>query len=104
MLGRIRARYAWALCVLALTASGALVVILGSAGGAAGAQKQQLVTDSAKLAATSPPIIKPPNCELRRDRGSHRPRGESAVPDGDHVVDGHAAGDGNPEYCDVTRE
>ena len=60
MLGRIRARYAWALCVLALTASGALVVILGSAGGAAGAQKQQLVADSAKLAATSPrPIIKP---------------------------------------------
>ena len=60
MLGRVGARRGWALCVLALTATGALVVILGSAGGAAGAQKEQLVADSAKLATTSP-IIKPPN-------------------------------------------
>ena len=41
MLGRIRTRHAWALCVLALTATGAVVVILGSAGGAAGAQRGQ---------------------------------------------------------------
>ena len=61
MLGRIGARHAWALCVLALTATGALVVILGSAGGA-GAQSQPLVADSARLAATSP-IIKPPNSD-----------------------------------------
>jgi hypothetical protein len=48
MIERIRARHAWAVCVLALAASGALVLILGSAGGAAGAQRQQLVADSAK--------------------------------------------------------
>jgi hypothetical protein len=50
----LRARHAWALCVLALTATGGMVVILGSAGGAAGAQKQPLVADSAKLAASDP--------------------------------------------------
>lgn len=102
MLGRIRARYAWALCVLALTASGALVVILGSAGGAAGAQKQQLVTDSAKLAATSPrPIIKPTLSSCGAIAGltdlAANPQYPTSIIS---ATDKQPAG--SPEYCDVT--
>jgi len=57
MLERIRARHAWAVCVLTLAVSGVCVLVLGTAGGAPGAQKQQLVADSAKLAATSHVLI-----------------------------------------------
>ncbi len=102
MLGRIRARRAWALCVLALTAAGALVVILGSAGGAAGAQKQQLVADSAKLAATNPaPIIKPPNASCAVITGltdlAANPQYPTAIMSSTETP----AANGNPKYCDV---
>jgi Tannase and feruloyl esterase len=100
MLGRIRARHAWALCVLALTAAGSLVVILGSAGGAAGAQSQQLVVDSAKLAATSP-IIKPPNSDCAVITGltdlAANPQYPTAIASSTDVP----ASSTNPEYCDV---
>jgi hypothetical protein len=102
MFGRIRARRAWALCVLALTATGALVVILGSAGGAAGAQKQQLVADSAKLATTNPaPIIQPKNrsCGVitaLTDLAAN-PQYPTAIASSTDVP----AAKGNPEYCDV---
>ena len=102
MLGRIRAHHAWALCVLALTATGALVVILGSAGGAAGAQKQQLVADSAKLAATNPaPIIQPKNRSCDVITGltdlAANPQYPTAIASSKDVP----AAKGNPEYCDV---
>ena len=101
MLGRIRARHAWALCVLALTATGALVVILGSAGGAAGAQKQQLVTDSAKLAANGLPPIAPKLSSCNAITGltdlAANPQYPTAIASSTDVK---AAG-GNPEYCDV---
>jgi len=100
MLGRIRARHAWAACALALTASGALVVILGSAGGAAGAQKQQLVADSAKLAATSP-IIKPSLSSCGAITGltdlAANPQYPTAIASSTPVD----ASGGNPAYCDV---
>jgi Tannase and feruloyl esterase len=99
MLGRIRARDAWALCVLALTAIGALVVILGSAGGAAGAQKQPLIADSAKLAATSP-IIKPAlSCDAIASLPdlAANPQYPTAIASATPV---DAAG-GNPAYCEV---
>ena len=100
MLGRIRARHAWALCVLAVTATGALVVILGSAGGAAGAQKEPLVADSAKLAATSP-IIQPKlsSCAAittLTDLAAN-PQYPTAIASSTDVK----AANGNPEYCDV---
>ena len=100
MLGRIRARHAWALGVLALTAAGALVVILGSAGGAAGAQSQPLVADSAKLAATSP-IIPPKlaSCDAIKTLTdlAANPQYPTAIT---QVTDVPVAA-GNPEYCDV---
>jgi feruloyl esterase len=102
MLGRIRARHAWALCVLALAATGALVVILDSAGGAAGAQGQQLVADSAKLATTNPaPIIQPPNpsCSVITQLTdlAANPQYPTAIASSTDVP----AATGNPEYCDV---
>ncbi len=100
MLGRIRARHAWALCVLALTATGALVVILGSAGGAAGAQNQRLVADSAKLAATSHTIkAKLPSCDAIKTLTdlAANPQYPTAIT---QVTDMAASGS-NPEYCDV---
>ena len=106
MLGRIRARHAWALCVLALTATGALVVILGSAGGAAGAQNQQLVADSAKLAADSP-IIKPPNpsCDVITSLTdlAANPQYPTAIASSTDVPasSGSASSPAHPEYCDV---
>ncbi len=104
MLERIRARHAWALCVLALTAAGSLAVILGSAGGAR-APNAQLVADSAKLAATSP-IIKPPNSScsvitsltdsLRTRSIRRRSRLRRTCPrPRQRVIAAH------PEYCDV---
>jgi feruloyl esterase len=99
MLGRIRARHAWALGVLALTATGALVVILGSAGGAAGAQSQALVADSAKLAATSP-IIQPPNPSCAVIAGFTDLAANPQYPTAVTATD-VPAGNGNPEYCDV---
>jgi feruloyl esterase len=102
MLGRIRARHAWAVCVLALTASGALVVILGSAGGAAGAQKQPLVADSAKLATTNPaPRIPAKLSSCAAITGladlAANPRYPTAIASSTDVP----AASGNPEYCDV---
>jgi hypothetical protein len=101
MLERIRARHVWAVCVLALAASGAFVFVLGSAGGAAGAQKQQLVADSAKLAATSHALIpgKLSNCgEIANltDLAAN-PQYPTAIASSDDVP----AGNGNPEFCDV---
>jgi feruloyl esterase len=100
MLERIRARHAWAVCVLALAANGALVLILGSAGGAAGAQRQQLVADSAKLAAGGA-FITPPNasCQLIKQLTdlAANPQYPTAIASSTDV----AAGNGNPEYCDV---
>jgi pimeloyl-ACP methyl ester carboxylesterase len=100
MLGRIRARHAWALCVLALTATGALVVILGSAGGAAGAQKQQLVTDSVKLAADSPTIT-PPVTSCAVITGLTKLAADPQYPTAIASSTDVAAANGNPEYCDV---
>jgi hypothetical protein len=105
MLERIRARHAWALCVLALTAAGSLVVILGSAGGAAGAQTQ-LVADSAKLAATSP-IVKPPNpsCSVITSLTdlAANPQYPTAIASSTDVPasTGTASLPAHPEYCDV---
>jgi hypothetical protein len=102
MLGRFRARHAWALCVLALTATGGMVVILGSAGGAAGAQKQPLVADSVKLAATDPAQTIPAklaSCAAitgLTDLAAN-PRYPAAVASSTDVK----AANGNPEYCDV---
>jgi hypothetical protein len=103
---RIHARHAWALCVLALTAAGSLVVILGSAGGAAGAQTQQLVADSAKLAATSP-IVKPPNpsCSVITSLTdlAANPQYPTAIASSTDVPasTGTASSPAHPEYCDV---
>ncbi len=100
MLERFRARHAWVVCVLALTAVGALVVILGSAGGAAGAQKEQLIADSAKLAASSP-IIQPKLTSCAAITGltdlAANPRYPTAIASSTDVP----AASGNPEYCDV---
>ena len=61
MLERIRARHAWGVSVLTVSAALVLVVALGSAGGGvAGAKNEPLVAASAKLAPTSP-IINPKN-------------------------------------------
>jgi hypothetical protein len=106
MLERFRARHAWALCVLALTAAGSLVVILGSAGGAAGAQTQQLVADSAKLAVTSP-IIKPPNssCSVITSLTdlAANPQYPTAITSSTDVpaANATASSPAHPEYCDV---
>ncbi len=102
MLGRFRARHAWALCVLALTATGGLVVILGSAGGAAGAQKEPLVADSVKLAATDPAQTIPTklaSCAAitgLTDLAAN-PQYPAAIASSTDVK----AANGNPEYCDV---
>ena len=102
MLGRFRARHAWALCVLALTATGGMVVILGSAGGAAGAQKEPLVADSAKLAATDPAQAIPAklaSCAAitgLTDLAAN-PQYPAAIASSTDVK----AANGNPEYCDV---
>jgi hypothetical protein len=102
MLGRFRARHAWALCVLALTATGGMVVILGSAGGAAGAQKQPLVADSVKLAATDPAQTIPAklaSCAAitgLTDLAAN-PQYPAAIASSTDVK----AANGNPEYCDV---
>ena len=106
MLGRIRARHAWALCALALTATGALVVILGSAGGAAGAQKEPLVADSAKLAATSP-TIQPKLSSCSAITGltdlAANPQYPTAIASSTDVPasSGTATSPAHPEYCDV---
>ncbi len=100
MLGRVGARRGWALCVLALTATGALVVILGSAGGAAGAQKEQLVADSAKLATTSP-IIKTPNASCSVITGLTDLAANPQYPAAIMSSTDTPAATGNPEYCDV---
>ena len=102
MLGRIRALHAWALCALTLTATGALVVILGSAGGAAGAQREPLVADSARLAATNPaPIIKPMLTSCGAITGlpdlAANPQYPTAIASATPVD----ASGGNPAYCDV---
>jgi feruloyl esterase len=102
MLGRIRARRAWALCVLALTASGAVVVILGSAGGAAGAQKEQLVADSAKLATSNPaPIIQPKLASCGAIGSLTDLAGNPQYPTAIASSTDVPAASGNPEYCDV---
>ena len=102
MLGRIRARHAWAVSVLALTATGALVVILGSAGGAAGAQGESLVADSAKLATSNPAPIIPPklsSCSAITSLTdlAANPQYPTAIASSTDVP----AASGNPEYCDV---
>jgi hypothetical protein len=102
MLGRIRARHAWALCVLALTATGALVMILGSAGGAAGAQNQQLVTASAKLAPMSPTIPAKETCASIATLASLAglPHYPTAIASATEVTSPQNA-PGNPDYCNV---
>ena len=102
MLERIRARHVWAVCVLALAVAGALIGILGSAGGAAGAQRQQLVADSAKLASTAPaPTIQPKLSSCAAITGltdlAANPQYPTAIASSTDV----AAANGNPEYCDV---
>ena len=100
MLERIRARHAWAVCVLALAVGGVLIAVLGSAGGAAGASRQQLVADSAKLAAGGAFITPPdPSCTVitnLTDLAANR-QYPTAIASSDDV----AAANGNPEYCDV---
>ena len=102
MLGRIRARHAWALCVLALTATGALGVIFGSAGGAAGAQNQQLVAASAKLAPTSPTIPAKETCASIATLASLAglPHYPTAIASATVVTSAENA-PGNPDYCNV---
>jgi Tannase and feruloyl esterase len=101
MLERIRARHAWAVCVLALAVSGALIAVLGSAGGAAGAQGQRLVADSAKLARSSPAPIQPKLGSCGAITGltdlAANPHYPTAIASSTDV----AAAQGNPEYCDI---
>ena len=100
MLGPIRARHAWAVCVLALAVGGALIAILGSAGGAAGAQRQQLVADSAKLAPDST-IITPPNPSCSVITGLTDLAANPQYPTSISSSTDTPAGNGNPRYCDV---
>jgi feruloyl esterase len=90
------------MCVLALAVSGALIAILGSAGGAAGAPRQQLVADSAKLAADSPrQAISPQLSSCAEITGladlAANPQYPTAIASSTDVP----AASGNPEYCDV---
>jgi Tannase and feruloyl esterase len=95
-----RARHAWAVCALTAVAGAMLVAILGSAGGAAGAQKQPLVADSAKLAPTSAiinPVLASCGAITSLTDLAANPQYPTAIASSTEV----AAASGNPAYCDV---
>ena len=105
MLERIRARRAWGVSVLCVSAAVVLMVILGSAGGGvAGAQSGPLVAASAKLAPDSPTIPAKQTCASIAQLSSlaglpHYPTAIASAT----VVPASAPGarPANPQYCDV---
>ena len=106
MLERIRARRAWGVSILGVSAAVALIVILGSTGGgvAAGAQTQSLVADSAKLAPDSSAIASVKSCASIAQQTSLAALAQypTAITGTNVVTPSGTAAPGNPTYCDVT--